>query len=236
MTDPGLGHPILKWLSQKTSPEDHYELLGRPRFDPDMQGIAAAVQSAHRALHAYQDHADAAVAERALQILQELGRIAHLLNEGARWRHHDREVLAALATECRRRYPRGNEAPDPDSVQQWLLNEKHVHPARVGAVTAVIMSAVFARSDPRSDRPRAGATANADAAPAHRVVLDWGEGPRSAVDLRPFEIELAELAIRTARESAPQNSEARRRAGPTTSKPADPSGPRDTATPPDELA
>jgi hypothetical protein len=236
MTDPELGHPILKWLSQNTSPEDHYELLGRPRFDPDLQGIAASVQSAHRALHAYQDHADASVAKRALQILQELGRVAHLLNDATRWRQHDREVLAALATACRRRFPRRNEAPDADSVQRWLLDEKHVHPARAGVVTAVIMAAVFARSDPRSDRPRAGTTANADASPAHPVMLDWGERPRSSVDLRPFETELAELAIRAAQGTAPRNSAARRRESPTSSKPADPNGPRNAVTPPDEPA
>lgn len=76
-----LGQGIRYWLKVDRAPTDLYELLGRPRLDPDQPALLIAVRQAHRELLPYQNHADPAVVRRALKLLLELGRAQETLSQ-----------------------------------------------------------------------------------------------------------------------------------------------------------
>jgi len=132
---------IPKWLDKEAQPSNLYELLGHPCFDPRHQDLLETVRSAYAELLPYQNHADAAVARRAMQLQMELGRAEATLADPDKLRAHDAAVIGRLresyAAAC------GGEPPPWDAarVRQWLQQRHCVHCDRLDWAERTIVAA-----------------------------------------------------------------------------------------------
>jgi hypothetical protein len=131
---------IARCLHEGVEPGDLYELLGRPRFDPDVAELNAALRAVNREILPYQNHADPQVVQRATRLLWELGRIEALLQEPDQLRAAHQEIVDQL----RRDFEQVNETDRKTwtdaQIGHWLLANCCVHPARVAAVAALLLS------------------------------------------------------------------------------------------------
>jgi hypothetical protein len=75
--------------SEGHQPNDLYELLDHPRFDPRHEKLLETVRSAYAELLPYQNHADVNVARRAMRLQMELARPEAVLSDPERLRAHD---------------------------------------------------------------------------------------------------------------------------------------------------
>src|SRR5947207_639604 len=128
-----MGTGITEWLRTKSLPRHLYELLGRPVLDPDRDGLLRALRAANRELLEYQSHPDRAIAARAMALLTELGRALSTLEDPARLRAHDEEILASLRQEyALTRGPAALEAGD--DLPGWLVREHGLDGANAARV------------------------------------------------------------------------------------------------------
>ena len=72
---------VLDWLASDRPPADLYELLDWPRWNFDRERLAEAVRHAYTQVLPYQEHSDAQVAERAIWLQRELGRVSDALSD-----------------------------------------------------------------------------------------------------------------------------------------------------------
>src|SRR5947209_19307191 len=87
---------ITQWLRTESLPRNVYELLGRPPLDPDRDAMLAALRAANRELLDYQGHSESSVADRALVLLEELGKARAVLEDPAKLTAHNERVLHGL--------------------------------------------------------------------------------------------------------------------------------------------
>ncbi|NQT15868.1 MAG: hypothetical protein HQ582_24140 [Planctomycetes bacterium] len=87
---------IQDWLNRDARPADLYELLGRERFDPDRQGLLAAVRAAYAELHPFENHKDPKVARRAVELLGELGRAEDVFSDSEKLRAYHESILGGF--------------------------------------------------------------------------------------------------------------------------------------------
>ena len=130
---------IKDWLEHDRQPADMYELLGRPRFDPDHQQLLAVVRSAYAELLPYQNHADANVAERAIELQRELGHAEDILSSPKRLREHHEGILGRLREEYAKVKGGGEDWHRP-RLQSWLRQEQSVHPEQSDSLARMLSS------------------------------------------------------------------------------------------------
>jgi len=156
---------VRDWLETDARPADLYELLGRPRFDPQQEELSAAVRAAYAELLDYQNHADPAIVRRAVQLQMELGRAADVLSSPAKLQVHCDSIVDRLRLEYER--AKGAGPPwSPTRLRTWLSAEQSVHPQRLDTT---VQSLLFPRESPKeqtqafvlSDMPK----------------RDWGSAP-----------------------------------------------------------
>ena len=123
-----------RWINSPEQPRHIYELVGLPVFHPSRDEILAGIRSCTREAAGYQNHAEAAVASRALALLHELGRAEAIVSDEVRFGEYQQSLIDQL----RERYLQhssmtGSHAPD--RLQAWL-REQGVHPASVERMAA----------------------------------------------------------------------------------------------------
>lgn len=122
-------HAVLVWLERDQAPAHLYNLLGRNLFDPDHEALRAAITAANKELWPYQNHADTALAKRAMRLLAELGKAAAILDHPERLAKYEREVIATLRAEYAASHgPRAN-GWDAANLGEWLQT-KGIAPER----------------------------------------------------------------------------------------------------------
>jgi len=130
---------IRHWLEHDRQPADLYELLGRPRFDPDHQQLLAVVRSAYAELLPYQNHRDAHVAERAIELQKELGHAEDILSSPAKLREHHEGILSRLREEYAKVRGEGEDWRRP-RLKSWLRQEQSVHPEQSESLARMLSS------------------------------------------------------------------------------------------------
>lgn len=130
---------IRDWLEHDRQPADLYELLGRPRFDPDHRQLLAVVRSAYAELLPYQNHRDANVAERAIELQKELGHAEDILSSPPKLREHHEGILSRLREEYARVKGGGKDWGRP-RLKSWLRKDQAVHPEQSGTLAQMLSS------------------------------------------------------------------------------------------------
>ena len=133
-----MSHSIAKWLEQDDLP-DLYRLLGKPRLDPDIAGLEAAIHAATRELLPYQNHADTAKAQRAMRLLFELGRVEDLLADPRRFGEFNQKLTADLLDRCREHFGESAASWRPEQIQFWLETDCGVHPTASRKAAAILL-------------------------------------------------------------------------------------------------
>jgi tetratricopeptide (TPR) repeat protein len=133
--------PIVRyWVETNQEPADLYELLGRPRLDPDLYRLREAIRTAYAELLLYQNHNDAKTAQRVCELQRHLGAAEVTLSDAARLRVHHEAVLANL----RDAYAKAKGASEADwdlpRLRTWLEHKQSVHPERVEALAQAILA------------------------------------------------------------------------------------------------
>lgn len=149
---------IASWLDREELP-DFYCLLGRPRLDPDVDGLELAIHAATRELLPYQNHADAAKAQRAMRLMFELGRAEDLLADPRRLDEFNEKLTLELLVACRAHF-NGQTQWREGAVSEWLESACGVHPSASRKTAALLLRSlrpvplrVFGRPDAaQSDR------------------------------------------------------------------------------------
>ncbi len=130
---------IRDWLEKDRQPADLYELLGRPRFDPDREQLLAAVRAAYAELLIYQNHEDRDVAQRAVELLKELGRAEGVLHDPAKLRAHHEAILNRLCEAYARE--KGDQGEwSLGRLRSWLWREQSVHLEYLERVGVALLS------------------------------------------------------------------------------------------------
>jgi WD40 repeat protein len=177
-----MDQPLPDWIGGARPPGDLYELLGRPRFDPDADGLLAVVRAAHRRWRPYLDHRRPEVARRAQDLLTQLGRARDVFGDPAKHAVYDQDLTRSLAEDYRRRQGAPTRPWRVESLRRWLAEERDVHPARLDAILAALSSPEMARV-PRPDADPTGPVLPAKEAPTTTPAEpDWIAARPSAWD------------------------------------------------------
>lgn len=125
---------IAEWLLRDRPPDNVYELLDVPLFEPDVTQLQQRIRSASRALLAWQNHADPLTAQRAVRLQHELGRATALLASADRLETHHRQIAAALKSRYAAQCGDHPALWDPERLAAWLCAEAKVHQSAAAAV------------------------------------------------------------------------------------------------------
>ncbi|MCI0460527.1 MAG: hypothetical protein L0Z62_26535 [Gemmataceae bacterium] len=87
-----------------------------------------AIQDANRELLYYQNHADPAVAQRAMRLLAEVGRASRTFEDPSRLQAYNGELAQRLRQEFAQQYGESPFGWDQQAVRRWLLREQEAHP------------------------------------------------------------------------------------------------------------
>lgn len=129
---------IAEWLERDREPLDIYELLGKKRLDPDMDGLKAAISEATREILPYQSHADPKIAQRAMRLLTDLGGADLVVADPEKIEQHNRQVLDMLFDEYAAEHGDDVAAWDWNDLKRWLLRDKIVHPLTIEDTLAAL--------------------------------------------------------------------------------------------------
>lgn len=122
---------VTDWLYRDHLPRDLFELVGRKRLDPDLEGLQVDLDAARRALTQYQNHPHPVIVRQAKRLLQEVER---WLDARGRLRPLDdclNEIVEQLRDEYGRRQGVDRWGWDRTRLRRWLEREGCVHPASV---------------------------------------------------------------------------------------------------------
>jgi endonuclease YncB( thermonuclease family) len=145
-----MDQPIPDWIGRDRLPGDLYELLGRRRFDPDTDGLRAAVLIANRQWRPFQNHRRPEVILRARALLDRLGLAEITFGDSAKHAAYDRDLIQALAENYARRQGGATRSWSVEPLRSWLAEEQDVHPARLER----ILDALLPPDPPRTVPPR----------------------------------------------------------------------------------
>jgi hypothetical protein len=131
---------IRDWLQSNRSPDNYYELLGLPLFDPDQVAVLAAIRSSLREVMSRQGNADGSSAGRVVWLQRELGRAESTFTHPEKLAAY-REVPAAQL-----RAKLDVAAPEwrnwsPARVFDWLRREGGVHEGGLELAARLVRSA-----------------------------------------------------------------------------------------------
>lgn len=149
-----------QWLTSEEPPSDFYELLGEKRFTPDYGRLEAAVRQATREIFPYQQHSDAKIANRASQLLHQLGDAKSLLDNPARMANYHRDRFAVLKQQYAQEQPDPPSAWSPHLVEQWLTENQQVD--ELAAPAILFAWGLSAPEAPTAPAEPAGEPVNAD--------------------------------------------------------------------------
>jgi tetratricopeptide (TPR) repeat protein len=183
------------WIQSDSGPNDFYELLGRPRFDPASEELLAAIRKANRQILPYQNHGGAEVRSRALQLLRDLGRAEDTFSNANRRAAYDGELARALIQEFN-----ANPAHDLRQLPRWLLHDKQVH--RDG------LKLILAELPPSLRRTRSRPAATVDPSPSlqetvveHDLSLD--DATATLIELKPIDGPVGPITVPSTGGSVP---------------------------------
>lgn len=125
------------WLNRDTQPADLYELLGRPRFDPDREALLAIVRTAYASLLPYQNHSERRLSRRAVELQRELGRAEGILSDPKKLRVHHDMILERLSSACDEARRIAAEPWSQQRLCEWL-RQQAVHPDRISWVASCL--------------------------------------------------------------------------------------------------
>lgn len=122
---------LKRWFDGDDTPGDLYQLLGRPRLDPDREELLRSIRSATRVLLLYQNHPEEEKVRRAGQLQRLLGQAANTFSDDEHWLAYDE----SLVEQMRKDYAEGagEDAAGwrPAYLRRWLEIVQGVHPARL---------------------------------------------------------------------------------------------------------
>jgi sulfatase modifying factor 1 len=129
---------VRDFLHTERQPTDIYDLLGRPRFDPDREALASLIRSAYGELLPLQNHRDPKMARRAMQLQLELGRAQDVLSHDGKLKGHHRQILDALRTAYLAARGEAQEDWVLGRLKFWLRGVGSVHPACLNVVARLV--------------------------------------------------------------------------------------------------
>ncbi|MCA9125311.1 MAG: hypothetical protein KDB11_34280, partial [Planctomycetales bacterium] len=188
---------ILRWLDARQPPTDIYQFLGRPVLDPDVSLLRATLVRGMRELMPYQMHSDSATAQRAMQLITELGRVEHLLSDADQLTHYQEELHHQLWAE----YSASQHAK-ATSFREWLAIHRDVHPDSLASVISKANAAATSGSStaPESSRevmpnaPEPTPRAVEHPMPAPASIECEAAMPPSAQPMNPQIVEQADIS------------------------------------------
>jgi len=131
---------IHDWLSGTRLPEDFYELLGKPRFDPDREQLLAAIRTTYAELLPCQNHENPRIAGRAIELQKVLGHAVDVLSDRAKLHEHNEVVLRRLRETSTQVARQSGQAWDARRLETWLIREGRVHFDRAGPVARYLLA------------------------------------------------------------------------------------------------
>ena len=121
------------WLKDDGEPADLYHLLGRLRFDPDREGMAADVLVALDDLVPYQRHHHPRLARRAARLERLLALAEQILADGDRLQAYGDVLQRRLREAYLQAAARDQQPWTADRLLHWLEREQWVHPYALAA-------------------------------------------------------------------------------------------------------
>ncbi|MDA1016308.1 MAG: hypothetical protein O3A00_17855, partial [Planctomycetota bacterium] len=135
---------ILDWLDAAEGPQDIYELLGFERFDPDRKRIKEAVAKGTRELLPYQSHNNNKVAQKAMQLLMELGGAEIVISDPEKLQEHDKQVVDLLYDQYAEQNGDDVDSWDRNQLGSWLAKNGRIHASAVDATLEILCPAPVA--------------------------------------------------------------------------------------------
>ncbi|HEX8203504.1 MAG TPA: hypothetical protein VF590_23715, partial [Isosphaeraceae bacterium] len=151
-----MDQPLPDWIAAARLPGDLYELLGRPRFDPDTDGLQELMTVAYRRWRPYRNHPRPDLARRADDLLRQLGRARVVFGDPAKHAAYDRELVRSSTAGDHR--PSSPAAPTrltgalgvpPDRLESLLTALRPPDPADAAPAGASVPTG----TTPVTDRP-----------------------------------------------------------------------------------
>ena len=132
---------ILDWLDAEEGPQDIYDLLGFSRFDPDRSRIQDSVRQATRDLLPYQSHNNNKVAQKAMQLLTELGGAEIVISDQDKLKEHDQQVVDLLYDQYVEQHGENVDSWDRDSLRDWLSEQGRIHTSAINGTLEILCPA-----------------------------------------------------------------------------------------------
>ena len=122
---------LKRWFEGDDTPADFYELLGRPRLDPDREELLQAIRNATRVLLLYQNHPQEEKVRRAGQLQRLLGQAADTFSDDEHWLAHDESLLEQMCKDYAEGAGEDAAGWRPAYLRRWLEIVQGVHPGRL---------------------------------------------------------------------------------------------------------
>lgn len=140
---------LKSWLERPDNPGSFYELLDCPCFCQDRERLLAAVRTATRVLHPYENHKTGEIVRRARSLQLLCATAGNTFSDDAKWRAYDDQLKLRLRDEY------FAQAPDAD-VRKWLLDQRGVSPDRLDEIALFMIASN--RTISSDDVPNTSAT------------------------------------------------------------------------------
>jgi hypothetical protein len=148
-----MNHEMSDWIRNARPPGNLYELLGRPRFDPDSDGLKESIAAAYRLWRPYLKHPKPEVAGRARDLLEQLGRAQDVFGDPAKHAAYDQNLVRTLTEDYARQRGSMKRAWSVELLRRWLVEEQGVHPVRLEAILATLLSEAGRDASPSQTEP-----------------------------------------------------------------------------------
>jgi hypothetical protein len=135
-----LDEVIKKWVETEEKPSNLYQLLGRPIFDPDGEGLLQAARKATSIVHLYHNHHQKKVVDRAHQVEMQLEEAERIFSSEDLWREYDQRLTEQLCVEYAEGVGENFATWQSGNLRNWLRLVKLVHPKRVEDILAQLLT------------------------------------------------------------------------------------------------
>ncbi len=150
-----MNESLKQWLDPTRKPRSHYELLGQPLFQPNLDTLKAALRERMRELLPYQSHANKQTAQQACELMTQLGAASRVFNNATDLSEYLLRLRVEIRDELRAVQAREGSEWSAEQIAGWLMFRKDIHPEAVAetmqflqqaAEGAVSPTALFATS------------------------------------------------------------------------------------------
>ncbi|MCY2987326.1 MAG: hypothetical protein NTY19_05600, partial [Planctomycetota bacterium] len=119
-TERGSEQRLLTWIKAGTTPTDLYQLVGRPLYHRNRADLLNAARACNRPLHSLQNHADNALAERAIQLQTQVAEALVTFSDEQKWRDYDARLARQLGEQYATQFGRDVSRWQPANLERWL--------------------------------------------------------------------------------------------------------------------